>query len=91
MATFYQFLMNVYGNNTGKVECILGYLKSETDFVERYSTMDNAELAFFIENASSNCENSALLTPLGIAIILSAIFLVVAIFWIIFCTIFKKK
>lgn len=73
--TFNDFLLETFNNDLQKVNCILNYLKHETDFVERYNSMDAPEFNLFIDDANSFCVNSVITSPLGIAVIVSVIIL----------------
>lgn len=65
------FLLVIFKNDTRKVDCILNYLKQETEFVEILSNLDEREFFFLIDQADSSCTYSAIINPLGIAIIVS--------------------
>lgn len=69
--TFNDFLLENFNNDIKKVNCILDYLKKETDFVERYNSLHPAEFDLYISEADSHCVNSVITSPLGVASIVS--------------------
>lgn len=69
--TFNDFLLETFNNDLRKVNCVLDYLKHETDFIERFNSMHAAEFDLYISEADSQCVSSALTSPLGVAAIVS--------------------
>ncbi|KAL7021537.1 hypothetical protein ACKWTF_011916 [Chironomus riparius] len=70
---FYQKLIEEYKNDTVKLECMLTYLTKDESFTAEYNNM--RDLTYQIRNASFYCETSVLNSPLGIAILVSLIYL----------------
>lgn len=67
------FLLEIFKNDTQRVDCILNYLKRETEFMEILSNLDEREFFFLIDQADGVCSYSTIINPLGIAVIVSVI------------------
>jgi hypothetical protein len=90
MSTFYELLLMKHGDDTAKVKCIIEHLKLDTEFVERYNFISTMELEMMLSDAASRCSHSIFASPLILAVIVSIVILVTAVFAILIGRLVKK-